>query len=208
VCLASIAIVCAFSLLDDPFIWGYRYLVPTIGFEVILVVGSLNRWLEDSRWGNRGSLVLGTLILALATASSTLEVSRSSGFSGSFVRSPVRERDALRELIAFLDERGVRHVYACDGMLQWKLMFESRDRIKARWIFPTDRIPGYPADVDQAFREGQPVAIFGETSDLVHFQRAIAATGVEVEPIRVNDRYFVLLGPPRKLVGQIFQLNP
>jgi len=208
ICLLSIGIVCAFSVIVDRYLWGYRYLMPTVGFEVILVASMLSR-LELAlgparRWALVGG---GGLMLALAVPASALDVSRVRGFSGSPVRAGGDERQAVRDLVGFLESRGVGHVYAWDGMLQWKIMFESRDRIRARWTSRSDRIPEYPAQVDRAFAAGLPVAMVGELPDRDRLRASIEATGASVEPIIVSDRFFVVLDPPKDLVEETFRLN-
>ena len=72
------------------------------------------------------------------------------------------ERNHLRNMVNSLLERKVYHVYCLDPMLQWNIIFESRERIIARWIDPHDRMPGYPIQVDLARREGKPFAVVYE----------------------------------------------
>jgi hypothetical protein len=207
VALASIVVIVGFSLVVDRFQWGYRYLVPTVGFEVLLVARELHRRAASFTHGLRAVDVGAAAMVGVAILLSVTEVSRTPGFSGTSVAAETLERDAVRASVAFLEEEGVRHVYAWDGMLQWKLMFESRGRILARWIYRTDRIPEYPAAVDRAFAEGARVAIFGELTDLEAVRRSIADAGAVANPLRVSDYHFVVLDPPRDLVEATFRLN-
>src|SRR5690606_32436237 len=78
---------------------------------------------------------------------------------GAGVQSRGILRDNVRDVLRRLEERGVRHVYCADPMLQWNLAWASRERVIARWIDPVDRIPEYPQQVDRARRDGLPVAV-------------------------------------------------
>lgn len=71
-------------------------------------------------------------------------------------------REQVHAMVRELESRGVRHVYCLDPMLQWNILFESRERVLARWRDPRDRLPEYPRRVDAARRAGQPTAVIYE----------------------------------------------
>lgn len=50
-------------------------------------------------------------------------------------------------------------MYSFDGMLQWNPIFQSREKIIARWRNPVDRVSRYPPQVDRARLSGEPVAL-------------------------------------------------
>lgn len=204
-CILSILLVYAFNLLVNPRLYGFRYLLPTIGFQVILVATQLERWWRVEEWRPR-LLAGGVLLLLLAAAASTLEV-RHAPFSGSRVASPTSEREGMRELLGFLDEHAVEHVYCFGPMLQWKLMFASRGRIKARWVEPRDRLPEVPLAVDRAFGRGEAVALFGETEDPAATTAQLQQSGLRTAPVMIAGRYFVVLDPPVALVRRFFRRN-
>ena len=69
------------------------------------------------------------------------------------------ERRNVLDLLAQLERGGVRHVDSGDVMLQWMLIFESRERVVARWREPIGRVPRYVREVDRSRRAGDPVRL-------------------------------------------------
>ena len=64
----------------------------------------------------------------------------------------VRERARLQRVIDYLEAHGVRHVFSAHGLLQWQLMFYSREGIVARYLGDRDRYPPYVASGPRARR--------------------------------------------------------
>lgn len=206
VALASTATIVAFSLVVDRYQWGFRYLLPTVGFHV-LVIANEARFLARSTRLRQGVSFAAGAFVALSLVVAWTEVSRVEAFSGSVVESPASERDALRMAAERLEARGVRHVYSWGGMLQWKLMFETDGRVLARWVPRTDRMPAYPPAVDAALERGDPVAIFGELPDADAVREAIREVGVTAEVTEISDYHFAVFDPPRALIEETFRLN-
>lgn len=59
-------------------------------------------------------------------------------------------KSGLLTLIDKLEAKNVHHAYVNGGLLQWQLMFYSKERIIARYHPPTDRYPRYIKLVDDA----------------------------------------------------------
>jgi hypothetical protein len=97
------------------------------------------------------------------------------------------ERENFRAVLAELQRSPVRHVYCVDPMLQWNIIFASGENIIARWYDAHDRVPEYPALVDQARRAGEPVAV--------------------VYPVAnsVPPRYAIIFDPSAALIDHYFQ---
>jgi hypothetical protein len=86
-------------------------------------------------------------------------------------------RRSLIALVASLQRDGIEHVYCLDAMWQWVLMFESGERVLARWRHPSDRRPHYPRAVDGALLAGRKVAIVGRETDLRALLAELARRG-------------------------------
>ena len=71
-------------------------------------------------------------------------------------------RSEFSTVMQTLTDKGIENVYCLDPMLQWNIVFESRERIIARWTDPRDRYPEYPRRVDEARLAGKPVAVVGD----------------------------------------------
>jgi hypothetical protein len=202
-CLAAIAAVLGFDLLITPRLQGARYLLPSVGFQAMLIAleaAPLLRWRPARAW----LAAAGVAFVALGSAAAATEV-RHLSFSGSPVVRAAPESEALQALVRHLLERDIHHVYSAGPMFQWKLVFASRERVLARWIDPIDRHPPYPAAVDRASATGEPVAIVGEADDagaVAARLRDAGFPGLRVEP--VASRYYVIEDPPPELVRRRF----
>ena len=95
-------------------------------------------------------------------------------------------------------------------MLQWVIMFVSREQVVARWLHPTDRVPEYPAAVDRALRAGQRVAIVGRAAHALPLGNALRHAGYpNLRPRVIADTFFILLDPSPFIVQSLgFQLGP
>ncbi len=69
------------------------------------------------------------------------------------------DRENVRALVRELESHGVRFACSLDPMLQWNLMFESRESVIARSHNPLDRRPEFARKVDEARAGGLPVAL-------------------------------------------------
>ena len=75
-------------------------------------------------------------------------------------------RAQLERLIDLLRDEGIRHTYSTNPLLQWQVVFYSREDVLSRWTHPVDRVPEIPAAVDQALFAGEPTALIGPLADL------------------------------------------
>ena len=69
------------------------------------------------------------------------------------------DRANVLQVLDDLASERVHYVYSGDAMLQWMLIFESGERVIARWREPLDRVPRYPREVDRARRAGLPIRL-------------------------------------------------
>src|SRR5262249_45748956 len=128
--------------------------------------------------------------------------------SGIAVADGVTVRDAVAALLERLNAEGVRHVYCTDPMLQWTIMWQSRERIHARWVHPTDRVPEHPAAVDRALFSGQRGAVIGAANEAGALADALRAAGRPRDPIIVAGSFSLALDPGTAAVRHLgFGLN-
>jgi len=159
-----ILFVLILSLLFNNKLFGYRYLLPLTGAVIVLVAAGIDRlW---SRGGSATIVAQIVFILLILTGTASLIEFRHVSSSGLPPLPQKGEPQALADLSAGLLNRNIRHVYSMDAMLQWQIMFASREEIKARWLNPSDRYPEYPRAVDRAFASGDPVALVGRPEQM------------------------------------------
>ena len=107
------------------------------------------------------------------------------------------ESATLQQVVRLMRERGVRHAYALNPLLQWTITFYSDEAVIARWKAARDRYPPYIEAADTALAAGEPIAIVGYTGytygleTQVHDPAAIAD---------VDGKYFVYVGADRALL--------
>ncbi len=206
--LLAVVLILSFSLAVSPRLYGYRYMLPSVGFLCLALGIELGMALTGP---SRSGRIFASAVLAaflIGGSASMVELGRLN-FSGSPVQSDEPEGPALQALIRSLLREQVEHVYTTGAMFQWKLTFASAERVKARWVHPTDRYPEYPLDIDRALYSGQHVAIVHEAPDTHQMAESLALAGFgHLAPRQVAGRYTVLLNPPVELVGTMFRLNP
>jgi hypothetical protein len=111
----------------------------------------------------------------------------------------VSERARLQRVVDYLEAHGVRHVFSTNGLLQWQLMFYSREAVKARYTSASDRYRAYVTDVDRALAAGEPVAVVGYARPM----RDLVQSARGHDALAIDDRYFVYLGPDRDLLASL-----
>lgn len=102
-------------------------------------------------------------------------------------------RSEIKNMIKTLNEHNVKYVYCSDPMLQWNIIFESREKIIARWVAPKDRISYYPALVDQALHSGKPVALISNSVQ---------------QDKKGSQSYQIILNPDREIIKKYFPSQP
>jgi hypothetical protein len=195
------------SLLMNRHLFSYRYMLPTTGFLAIALGLELPPLL--AKFGaQRKALTVTTAALVLAGAAAFIEVGRIP-LSSFAPRAGHTENEAAQALVDELLSHGVHHVYSTDHMLQWTVMFASREQIIARWISPTDRCPEYPRQVDRALLSGQRVAIIGHVDELLDMAGFLGGINrLDLEPHVIKDTFWVVYDPGRDIVrAMYFRLN-
>jgi len=135
------------------------------------------------------------LIIILLSTGGFIQIREISSpvFYGAGIQHRGVVRNDIQKLIAELDASNIRHVCCMDPMVQWNIIFSSRERIVARSQNPLDRVPEYALTVDQARLRGLPVALVGEVSQTDKM---------------APQKYRCILKPDRKLMNQLFPFSP
>ena len=129
-----------------------RHLLPVLPILCLL----LGRWLASLAFAP--GLVL-LLALVVSGAAVQLRAVGSPVIHGAGPHGRGVDRSNVMDVLAGLERENVKHIYCGDAMLQWMLIFESRERVIARWREPESRVPRYPQEVDRARRAGRPVRL-------------------------------------------------
>ncbi len=204
--VAAIVLMCALSLCINVDAFAFRYFLPMSSWVVMLVA---RRLIDLRDMGSAGRWIASAAIAVLVVAGAVSMIEHARLKPNAFTGAPGGEAAPVRNLISELLAANVRFVYCTDPMLQWVLMFESREEIVARWAHPTDRCPQYPPAVDQARRRGERVALVATVFDE---ERLETLRGQEDHAIpiirRIDDRYLMLFDPPEMLLTRMgFVLN-
>jgi hypothetical protein len=179
------------GLRTQPF--QFRYLAPAMAPFVLCVAIVAAAALASSR-RVRALVVTGLAILFLTSGAALFEL-RGVSTAGVDVPAGTTPSQAFAALFDRLRAAGVRHVYSTDPMLQWHLMWRSREQVVARYLYPTDRYPPYPAAVDRALRAGEHVAIFCRADRAAKVTDALRAAGQTRDPEIIAGTFTLLVDP-------------
>lgn len=199
----SVLIVLAASLFLSDDLFMYRYLLPTAEPLVLATALSASALVEAA--DSRRRLAVGSAVAVLiAGGAFSLVEFRNISLAGIPSEGNDRPAESVEQLVRALRSAGVGHVYCTDPMLQWTLMYASREAVLARWIDPRDRLPEIPAAVDRALREGRRVAIVGYAAQAPMLGAALRQTGRKTDGLRVvNATFFVMLDPDPRFIRQV-----
>lgn len=96
------------------------------------------------------------------------------------------DRQNFASVMHDLQRQNITAVYCIDPMLQWNIVFASREQILARWRLAHDRVPRYITAVDEARANGKQVALVVSDNSVVPPQFAVVPT----PPDKVINDYF------------------
>lgn len=173
-----------------------RYLLPLNALLVFLAGVEFLDHADRLRLARRYRLAFLVLVVALE-AGSMNEFARFSYMGWTNDRNSMSEAARLAAVIDHLKANGVRHALSTNGLLQWQLMFYSREEIISRWTWPRDRYPPYISEVDTAINEGKKLAVVGYVAYTGGFERLVPDPQTIVH---IDDRYFVYVGANKELL--------
>ena len=173
-----------------------RYLLPLNALLVFLAGVEFFDLADRARLSGRFRVACLVVVLGLEAAS----MSEFARFTYMWWKNPsngMSEAARLEAVIDHLKANGVRHALSTNALLQWQLMFYSREEIISRWTSPRDRYPPYINEVDKAVNEGQKLAVVGYVAYTGGFERLVGDPQAIVE---IDGRYFVYVGADKALL--------
>lgn len=181
-------------LIDAP---DARYLLPVMAWMWCWAAIEAHDFAREQVGAARGLTAAAGVLLVLGVVSCV----EFRGYTYLWNRSvpQVPEEAALDEVLDHLRARGVQHVFATNGLLQWQITFYSGETIVARYFSDRDRYQPYITAVDAAFESGAPVAMVGYIRSSPDIEAAVDASTLLV----VQDRYFVYIDPDETLLRQM-----
>ncbi len=181
-------------LIDAP---DARYLLPVMAWIWCWAAIEADHFARQRVGAARGLAAAAGVLLALGVVSCV----EFRGYTYLWNRSvpQVHEAAALDEVLDHLRARGVQHVFATNGLLQWQITFYSGETIVARYFSDRDRYQPYVNAVDAALESGAPVAMVGYVRLSPDIEAAVDPSTLLV----VQDRYVVYIGPDETLLRQM-----
>jgi hypothetical protein len=173
-----------------------RYLLSMNVLIVFLAGVELFDLVDRHRLSDRRSIAAIVFVLALQ-AMSMGEFAHFTYMWWSNSSDSPSEAQTLERVIDAMRSRGATSAYSMNALLQWQIMFYSRESVVARWTATVDRYPAYVNEVDRALANGEPVAIVGYVGftggleDMVPNPQAIT---------EIDRKYFVYVGADRQLL--------
>lgn len=187
----SVSCVIVASLFFVPF--GCRYLLPLPSVMIFFFSQALFLWKEKMPplikhifWG-------GFLLILLSGTGSLWEARR---YSKSWDMTwDSHYAEAKKELIQSLLEHQIHHVYCLHPLFQWNILWDSQEKIIARYIYLQDRYPLYPQSVDRAFFSAKNVAIVGRDFQIETLILLAQKIGIPSLPARVLPGGYFWISP-------------
>jgi len=162
-----------------------RYLLPLSGFAFFMIYILIDSF-KQKRVANF------ILILFISLGAYALYEFKNVSFEN---------KPALISLINELESKNINHVYSEDGLLQWQLIFYSKEQIIARFKSNIDRYPEYIRLVDLAFEEPHT-----KTALVGFFNHESSSTSSSFKLI--NETFFIQTPINEKLlIERGFNLN-
>lgn len=194
--------VIVFSLfIKEPF-FGYRYLLPFSELLVVLLVFELTELSKFKKHFKSYCYITIVFLLIMGTFS-LFE------FKNFFERSvypdaSIDEPKQTMKLIDELNKHNTHFVYCLDPLLQWNIMFYSKEKIICRWFHPVDRYPKYPQSVDLALLENKPVAIVGLSKQVKDVYLIFNKyKNIPLTFSFIDNKYFIFFNPDIRILSKL-----
>ena len=158
-----------------------RYLLPLSGFALLmfymLVVNVKNRVIPNT-------ILLLFIISGIVTT-----------FNFGYDKYEKSVKSELLHLTETLESQNIRYIYCENGLLQWEIMFYSKEKIIARYRTALDRYPEYIQKTDDALNNApSTVALVGIFyPEIIHLIPGV---------IVVDERYFICKNPGKNTLTE------
>jgi hypothetical protein len=197
-CIGTILMMLAFSLFFNRRLFGYRYFLPLIGAFAVLIAAGIAKLWDKGPMAKVSAQILVAIFLLAGTIS--LFELRNIPSSGLPPLPRTGESRAITDLCNRLLSQNIRHVYSVDGMLQWQIMFASKEEITARWFDPFDRRPEYPRAVDRALFAGKRVALVSRAQQLNFLTSFFTDRETMFSHLEDIDGWYVIVYNPNEIL--------
>ncbi len=154
-----------------------RYLLP-LGVFTLFSFFFIVKEMRINRWMNLNIL----LLIALGSVSVI-----------DFKSYSFEEDHAQEKLVVQLEENGITHLFCDNGLLQWKLMFLSNEKLIARYHSKNDRYQPYIEDVQMTWEKTPNQSAY---LGIYQMSSTDSASGC----VRVESPYFYCENPSRELL--------
>jgi hypothetical protein len=175
-----------------------RYLLPLTGFLVLLLGVELSDLIDRKILTDR-KCFLGVGVLLLLGAISMIEFSKFS-FMWKNPKNSLSEAKRLEAVADYLKANGATHAFSMHPLLQWQIIFYSKEQIVARWTDASDRYPAYPREVDRALNDGETVGLVGYVGTTRGLEKMVSNPQAI---FTIDNRYFVYIHPDKELLKQL-----
>ncbi len=151
-----------------------RYLLPLNGLVWILLYQFIIHWKKDKL------VKIGLSILMIASVVSIVD----------FKNFSEENKSSIETIMQRLEENEINYVY-CEGrLLQWQLMFYSKEAIIGRFKGNSDRYPTYVDQTDSVYKASpMNVALVGSFEDELLIPPA--------NTLQIDEDYFIVKNPTK-----------
>lgn len=188
----SMAVVLGLTALLESEIFYYRYLLPTAAAIIFFYFARVTD-LNHLRYRWKVILLSVGFVIVVAGGISTVDAKN---FYERRVLGDYTANAARRKLVENLLSDGIQHVYCLEPLLQWNIIWDSKERIIARWIEPVDRYPAYPKAVDRAFYSGEKVALVGTEVFLKDVQQIMFVSKEPQAKLKIVEGHYFRIDQP------------
>jgi len=204
--VASCLIPFLITLLISDSMFGYRYVLSSTVPVFVLASVLISNYSKNKTDHTLSTFLLLTSLIVVAFISDATIIYKK---AVNFRSQPFNEDYSVKHLTDILVDNNIFYVYSMDGLLQWGLIFQSGERIVARWLNASDRVPIYPLQVDSALYYHKPTALVGRIAELQTMKNYLAEIGVSHDIINVVDNTFFWIKQPtpQMLLDIRFELN-
>lgn len=164
---------------------SFRYLLPITGAVVVAIAAlPIPAFYRAFRITTLSLTTIGAIALLFF-------------YQFSFQSTSKKQLDAA---ITYLRQNQISYCYS-GPLLQWQLMFYSRENLICRFIFPTDRYPAYATQTDSAFSTApQHVAFINAADAMNHLS--------PVDSCIIHQGFAIRLQPSKEMLKRNYYMFP
>jgi len=204
-CAMAIFCVAGFTFLVTPSLFAYGQMAALSPYLVLGVGASASRMCEKQN----GVMVICLFLLAVGVAGigNAIEAASDPRFTAS-APGTLSTREARDRLIRELTANDIRYVFSLDPMLRWNLIFDSNEKIIARWLTAKDPFPRYARDVDRSLFLRKSYALVGLAFQEEAIRKAAQLNKIEMPTVHRIDNRYIWVNQPEQIMLIAFEFEP